>query len=436
MSLPLRDAREVFEREYLFAQINRFGGNISRTAEFVGMERSALHRKLKALGMDVERAGTGWKRMSRIAYVNGRYLPHARRHGPCRGPRLSIRRRRLRSLRGEGGALDRRARAISTGSTLAGRTAHRMADEAARRCGVVLREVVARNRIRYGIVYLQITRGVARRDHGFPAQRRQAEPRRHRARARSGAQRRARGDGGIAVITVPDDRWAPRDIKTIATVAQCAGASRPRASRAPARPGSSTRDGFVTEGASTNAWIVDAPATVVTRQADHAILRGVTRAALIDVSAALGLDVRRTRRLRVEEALCARAKPSSSAPPDRDAGRVASTAVRSATEARVAVTRRFGGLPRARRALLKAIMTMALAGLSVTELDDLRFMRAWHGVATKRRDMGINNNAGQRGRGTEKKKRCRQRRRKTCKTRFSIMSAKPKPRSRFFWSMA
>ena len=47
MSLPLREAREIFEREYLLAQINRFGGNISRTAEFVGMERSALHRKLQ-----------------------------------------------------------------------------------------------------------------------------------------------------------------------------------------------------------------------------------------------------------------------------------------------------------------------------------------------------------------------------------------------------
>jgi two-component system nitrogen regulation response regulator NtrX len=52
MALPLREAREVFEREYLAAQISRFGGNISRTAEFVGMERSALHRKLKALGID------------------------------------------------------------------------------------------------------------------------------------------------------------------------------------------------------------------------------------------------------------------------------------------------------------------------------------------------------------------------------------------------
>jgi two-component system, NtrC family, nitrogen regulation response regulator NtrX len=51
MGLALREAREVFEREYLVAQINRFSGNISRTAEFIGMERSALHRKLKALGI-------------------------------------------------------------------------------------------------------------------------------------------------------------------------------------------------------------------------------------------------------------------------------------------------------------------------------------------------------------------------------------------------
>ena len=51
MTLPLREAREVFEREYLVAQITRFGGNISRTAGFVGMERSALHRKLKSLGL-------------------------------------------------------------------------------------------------------------------------------------------------------------------------------------------------------------------------------------------------------------------------------------------------------------------------------------------------------------------------------------------------
>ncbi len=58
MSLPLREAREIFEREYLLAQINRFGGNISRTAEFVGMERSALHRKLRALGVSSDQRAT------------------------------------------------------------------------------------------------------------------------------------------------------------------------------------------------------------------------------------------------------------------------------------------------------------------------------------------------------------------------------------------
>lgn len=54
MGLPLRDAREIFEREYLLAQVARFGGNISRTATFVGMERSALHRKLKSLGIQTD----------------------------------------------------------------------------------------------------------------------------------------------------------------------------------------------------------------------------------------------------------------------------------------------------------------------------------------------------------------------------------------------
>ena len=54
MGLPLREAREIFEREYLISQVSRFGGNISRTAVFIGMERSALHRKLKALGVQSE----------------------------------------------------------------------------------------------------------------------------------------------------------------------------------------------------------------------------------------------------------------------------------------------------------------------------------------------------------------------------------------------
>ena len=71
-SLPLREARELFEREYLIAQINRFGGNISRTASFVGMERSALHRKLKLLGVvTTSRGGV------RIAVANLEATEHA-----------------------------------------------------------------------------------------------------------------------------------------------------------------------------------------------------------------------------------------------------------------------------------------------------------------------------------------------------------------------
>jgi two-component system nitrogen regulation response regulator NtrX len=64
--LPLREARELFEREYLLTQINRFGGNISRTASFVGMERSALHRKLKSLGVSTTNKAGG-----RVAYIEG-----------------------------------------------------------------------------------------------------------------------------------------------------------------------------------------------------------------------------------------------------------------------------------------------------------------------------------------------------------------------------
>jgi two-component system nitrogen regulation response regulator NtrX len=63
-TLPLREARELFEREYLLTQINRFGGNISRTATFVGMERSALHRKLKSLGVV-----TSSKAGGRVAHI-------------------------------------------------------------------------------------------------------------------------------------------------------------------------------------------------------------------------------------------------------------------------------------------------------------------------------------------------------------------------------
>jgi two-component system, NtrC family, nitrogen regulation response regulator NtrX len=75
MTLPLRDAREMFEREYLVAQVIRYGGNISRTAEFVGMERSALHRKLKSLGINSDARG---RREDSDTHGSGRVLPLGR----------------------------------------------------------------------------------------------------------------------------------------------------------------------------------------------------------------------------------------------------------------------------------------------------------------------------------------------------------------------
>ena len=172
--------------------------------------------------------------MSRIAYVNGRYLPHARRDGSHRGPRLSVRRRRLRSLRGAGRAAGRRAASHGAARALAWRTAHRACRCRWRRCSVVLRETVRRNRVRDGIVYLQVTRGVARRDHRVSA----APARRQSLVVTARSQRSARASSdaaaeGIAVITVPEIRWARVDIKIGRPAAERAGqAGGARAGRA------------------------------------------------------------------------------------------------------------------------------------------------------------------------------------------------------------
>ena len=128
MQLPLRDAREVFEREYLLAQVTRFGGNISRTATFVGMERSALHRKLKSLGLHGGARRRAPRRRNRRRVIRGavhgalclrqRTLCRASRgQRPYRGSRLSARRRRLRGRGRARRQADRRDAASSTVST-------------------------------------------------------------------------------------------------------------------------------------------------------------------------------------------------------------------------------------------------------------------------------------------------------------------------------
>ena len=151
----------------------------------------------------------------------------------------------------------------------------------------VLREVVARNRVRDGLVYLQISRGVARRDHGFPppgvtpglvVTAKSLDPRLGEANA----------ERGVAVITLPDERWAHPHIKSLQLLPNVLAKQAAREAGA-FEAWFVDRDGFVTEGASTNAWIVAADGALVTRQADQAILRGVTRSTLLDVVAAEGL---------------------------------------------------------------------------------------------------------------------------------------------------
>ena len=159
----------------------------------------------------------------------------------------------------------------------------------AKALGVVLREVIARNRIGYGIVYLQVTRGVARRDHAFPAPD-VAPSLVVTARPLNRARNEALAAAGIAVISVPDNRWGRVDIKTIGLLPNVL--ARQAAIEHGARDAWFVdKDGAVTEGASANAWIVTPAGTVVTRPADHGILRGITRTVLFEVIKAQGLVV-------------------------------------------------------------------------------------------------------------------------------------------------
>jgi D-alanine transaminase len=169
--------------------------------------------------------------------------------------------------------------------------------------GVVLRETVARNRVRDGLVYVQVTRGVARRDHGFPAA---ATPPSVVVTARSldfPNNERIAAEG-IAVITVPDNRWERVDIKSVSLLPNVLAkqAAREQGAR---EAWFIDKAGRVTEGSSTNAWIVTREGKVVTRQSDHAILRGITRTVLLDVIAAQQLTLEE-RPFTLEEAYGAR----------------------------------------------------------------------------------------------------------------------------------
>ena len=240
--------------------------------------------------------------MSRIAYVNGRYLPmHAATvQVEDRGYQFGDGVYEVCEVRG-GRLIDERrhmARLVRSLNELRIRMPMSLAA-----LGVVLREVVARNRVSYGVVYLQITRGVARRDHAFPVP--DVPPSIVvTARALNRARNETLAAKGIAVISVSDNRWGRVDIKTIGLLPNVL--ARQAAIERGARDAWFVdASGNVTESASGNTWIVTQAGTVVTRPADHAILRGITRTVLLEAIKARGLAVEE-RAFTLEEAFAAR----------------------------------------------------------------------------------------------------------------------------------
>jgi D-alanine transaminase len=238
--------------------------------------------------------------MSRIAYVNGRYVPHreAAVHVEDRGYQFADGVYEVTAVRNgrlidEDRHLERLARSLKEL-----RIKRPMSDAALK---LVTREVLRRNGIRDGIVYIQVTRGVARRDHPFPAQ---AEPSLVMTAKRTGGPPAKLVEEGVRVITIPDQRWARCDIKSVSLLPNILGKQQAREAGA-FEAWQIGRDGKITEGTSTNAWIVTEKGEVVTRRADEAILNGVTRLAVLDIIAREGLTFVE-RPFSVEEAKAAR----------------------------------------------------------------------------------------------------------------------------------
>lgn len=153
--------------------------------------------------------------------------------------------------------------------------------------GVVVRETVSRNRVTHGLAYVQVTRGRARRDHAFPDPS-VAPSLIVTARSLDRARSAARAASGIRIITVPETRWARRDIKSIALLPNVL--AKQAAREAGAYEAWFVEDGgVVTEGASTNAWIVTSNGVLVTPPRSTRILWGVTRSVVLDVAEKLGL---------------------------------------------------------------------------------------------------------------------------------------------------
>lgn len=220
--------------------------------------------------------------MSRIAYVNGRYVAHrfADVHIEDRGYQFADGVYEVIAIRG-GRFIDadlhlkRLARSLKELLM-----APPMPDSALRH---ILREVVRRNRVVNGIIYLQCTRGVAPRDHAFPKSAKTSLV----MTAKSAMPKRALQQSGVSVVTIEDIRWKRTDIKSISLLPNVLG-KQVAAEKGAYEAWMIAADGTVTEGTSTNAWLVTRKKELVTRAADHSILNGVTRQALIALAAKEG----------------------------------------------------------------------------------------------------------------------------------------------------
>lgn len=225
--------------------------------------------------------------MSRVAYVNGRYLPHgeAAVHIEDRGYQFAD------------GVYE--VVAVSAGRLIDQdwhmRRLRRSLDELSiampmpeKALDFIMRETARRNRVRDGIVYLQVSRGVARRDHGFPPS--SVRPAVVVTARRGKPPSQEVTQTGVAVISVPDIRWSRCDIKSVSLLPNVLAKQAAREAGA-YEAWQVDNEGYVTEGSSTNAWIVDSEGRLITRPAEDAILNGITRQRLIELARGQGMEV-------------------------------------------------------------------------------------------------------------------------------------------------
>lgn len=226
--------------------------------------------------------------MSRIAYVNGRYLPRS-------AAAVSIEDRGYQFADGVYEVIEVANGALVDEDPHLERLRHSLGELRIRwpvtepALKRIMREVVTRNKVRDGMVYLQITRGVAPRDHVFPD-----PPVRPSlvitAKASRPALAAAKAESGIKVITRPDLRWKRPDIKSISLLPNVLAKEEARQEGA-GEAWLLDEEGRVREGAASNAWIITADGQVVTHPVDRRILKGITRTTLIGILADLGLTL-------------------------------------------------------------------------------------------------------------------------------------------------